>query len=840
MPDAFRPEHSIWREEQSMTRTIQKNINRGYSLGIAFGIIIVALMLVSYAAAAHPAGNESYHGKGAATNEVLVKFRASSTPGAISKAKIGENVDEAESIGSAGVMRFHSKNKNVTTLISDLSAQADVEYAEPDYIVHAALTPNDPYFGLGYLWGLNEISAPSAWSISTGSTANVVAVIDTGIDYTHPDLAANIWSAPTAYTVTIAGSKITCPAGSHGFNAITKTCDCMDDNSHGTHVSGTIGAVGNNGLGVVGVNWNTKIMGSKFLDASGSGYLSDAINAIDFVIQTKSQLGSSANVRVLSNSWGGGGYSQALMDEINKANAADMLFVAAAGNSASNNDNTPFYPASYSAPNVIAVAATDNNDLLASFSNYGPTTVHLGAPGVNILSTIRKGGYAYYSGTSMATPDVSGAALLILSKCTLDTAKLKTDILNNVDQIPSLNGKTVTGGRLDVNKAICACSAPATPTTTALSALPVSSTYGVSVTFTATVTPSAATGTVTFYDGGSVLGTRTLTGGQGTFTSSALSGGVHSITATYGGDSTFGGSTSSVLPYTVNPAGTSTVLKSTTANSTFGQLVTFTATVLPASATGTVTFSDSNVAFGTANLAGGSASLSSSTLAVGTHTITATYNGNSNYLTSTSSPGLPLTVSQASSTTALTSSVNPSTVGQLVTFTATVSPASATGTVTFSDSNVAFGTANLAGGSASLSSSTLAVGAHSITATYNGDSNVAGSASSSITQTVNSASASDFSLSASPSSQTVTRRSSATYTVSITRTSGFKGSVALSVSGLPSGASGTFSPNPATGTSSRLSIKTARTTPTGRYPLTITGTNGRLNHKTSVTLIVQS
>jgi subtilisin family serine protease len=670
-----------------MTRKIQKNVYRGRALGIAFGFMIIAFMLVSCAAAL-PAGTESYHGKEVAANEVLVKFHAA-TAEEIRNVQVREDVDEAEPVGSAGVMRFHSKSKNVDTLLSDLSGRADVEYAEPDYIVHAVLTPNDPSFG--NLWGLNKISSPLAWDISTGSTADVAAVIDTGIDYTHPDLAANVWSAQTAYTVTIAGRSITCPAGSHGFNAITNTCDPMDDNSHGTHVSGTIGAVGNNGAGVAGVNWNTRIIGAKFLNKQGSGYTSDAINAIDFVIQTKQLTG--ANVRVLSNSWSGGGYSQALLDEINKANTNDMLFVAAAGNDGKDNDITPSYPASYAAVNVVAVAATDSTDSLASWSNWGKTTVNLAAPGVNIYSTIRNGGYAYYSGTSMATPHVSGAALLILSECNLDTAQLKTNILSNVDPVPSLNGKTVTGGRLNVNKAIRACSAPAIPTTTTFSALPVSSTYGGTVTFTATVSPAIATGTVTFYDGGSALGSGTLSGGTAIFTTSALSGGVHSITATYGGDSTFGGSTSSAFPYTVNKAASTTSLTSSVNPSTFGQVVTFTATVSPV-ATGTVTFYDGGSALGSGTLSSGTASYSTSSLSAGSHPITATYGGDSNVAGSTSST-LTQTVNSATagdfslSASPASRSVNP---GSGTTYSVSITRSSGfTGPVTFGVSGLPAG-----------------------------------------------------------------------------------------------------------------------------------------------------
>jgi Subtilase family len=325
--------------------------------------------------------------------------------------------------------------------------------------VKAIAIPNDQYYS--QLWGMQKISAPAAWDISAGARSMVAAIIDTGVSYTHPDLASNIWSAPTAFTVTVGGSQISCPAGSHGLNAITTTCDPADDNGHGSHVAGTIGAAGNNGLGVVGLNWTASIMALKFLDSTGSGSVSDAINSIEFAIQVKSFFAATStpvNVRVLSNSWGGSGFSQALLDEINSAGADEMLFVAAAGNAAANDDVTKNYPASYAAANQISVAATDSNDALASFSSYGPTTVHLGAPGVSILSTYLAGNYATLSGTSMATPHVAGAALLLLSACpSLNTAALKNSLLTNVDTLPNLSGLTVSGGRLNVSRAIQAC-----------------------------------------------------------------------------------------------------------------------------------------------------------------------------------------------------------------------------------------------------------------------------------------------------------------------------------------------------------------------------------------------
>ena len=407
--------------------------------------------------------------------EVLVKFRSQPTQAELDVLHGQLDADQDQQVGTIGVHRFHSRSINENALLAFLRTHPAVAYAEPNYVLTATQVPNDPYFP--QLWAMQnanqpgaDIGAVSAWDVSTGASSVVVGVIDTGIDYTHQDLAANVWSAPTSFTVTVGGVKVTCAAGTHGFNALTMTCDPMDDNNHGTHVSGTIGAAGNNGVGVVGVNWTTSIIGAKFLNASGSGSTADAVNAIDFVIKTKQAFASSnaANVRVLSNSWGGTGFSQALLDEIKLANTNNILFVAAAGNNGTNNDTTPFYPASFNASNVIAVAATDYTDHMASFSNYGKS-VPLGAPGVSIVSTTIGNTYSSFSGTSMATPHVSGAAALVLSHCNLDTAGVKNTLLTSVDVLPSLVGYTSTGGRLNVNTAIHNCAAapivvPAAPT----------------------------------------------------------------------------------------------------------------------------------------------------------------------------------------------------------------------------------------------------------------------------------------------------------------------------------------------------------------------------------------
>jgi len=415
---------------------------------------------------------EQVNGHAAVAHEVLVKFRANPSANLAGIQSEHDIATTTPLVHGGTLYRLHSRSKDAATLAQELSLRSDVIYAEPNYIVNTSQVPDDPYFSL--LWGMRntgqpvggqagvpgaDISAVAAWDVSTGSRNNVIAVVDTGIDYTHPDLAANVWSAPASFTVTIEGVNITCPAGTHGFNAITETCDPMDDFDHGSHVSGTIGASGNNSLGVVGVNWVASIMASKFLDSTGQGTTSGAIDAIEFTIQAKLAFAatSGANVRVLSNSWGGGDFSQALLDEINRANANNMLFVAAAGNNGTDNGASPHYPASYNAPNLIAVAATDNEDQLASFSNYGSSTVHLGAPGVNVYSTIPGGSYEYMSGTSMATPHVSGTAMLVLSVCPLDTTDLKNTLIGTVDPISALATKTITGGRLNANAAIHSC-----------------------------------------------------------------------------------------------------------------------------------------------------------------------------------------------------------------------------------------------------------------------------------------------------------------------------------------------------------------------------------------------
>jgi hypothetical protein len=438
--------------------------------------------------------------------EVLLRFRDQQRAALDQEqSALDTDADEVEVVDRRGVRRLHSRRHGTRALLAMLRANPDVDLVEPNYVIRVGATPNDPYFNppFNYLWGLlnfgqningfvgvsgADIDATSAWDTQTGLRYHIVGVVDTGIDYNHPDLAANIWSAPVTFTVTVGGASITCPAGSHGYNAILNTCDPMDDHNHGTHVAGTIGAVGNNGLGVAGVNWATSMMGLKFLDSTGSGTLANAIKAIDFAVQLKAKFAPS--VRVLNNSWGGGGYSQLLKDAIDRANTADMLFVAAAGNNNSDNDSTPAYPASYASPNVIAVAATTSADQRASFSNWGATSVHLGAPGANVLSTIRNGQYAFFNGTSMATPHVAGAAALVLAECGWKTTSaVKTHLLETVDPIASMASITITGGRLNVNRAVRSCKVQSLTVT---SNLPPPQVAGTTITFTATATEGKA------------------------------------------------------------------------------------------------------------------------------------------------------------------------------------------------------------------------------------------------------------------------------------------------------------------------------------------------------------
>lgn len=419
----------------------------------------------------------------AVPGEYIVKFKnsvraAGTAPGLVTKfSHLGLRFKRSLSHSMPFFLFKHDATENgaiTTASISDrldaLRREPEVEYAEPNYIysinmgakqpavvdpkptppVGPTVFPNDARFSR--LWGMRnegqldiddqkgfanaDIHAANAWAISKGSRNVIVAIIDSGVDYTHPDLIHNMWSMPDQPDV-------------HGYNAITNSLDPMDDNDHGTHVAGTIGAEGGNGQGVTGVNWKVSLMAIKFLNAKGSGSLSDAIKGIDWAREH--------GAHVMNNSWGGGAYSRALEECIGRARDAGILFVVAAGNTQGGHDNDreASYPANYNLDNIIAVAATNNQDKLSSFSHYGAKTVHIAAPGENIFSTFPNRAYATISGTSMASPHVAGAAALLLAKEPKLTYKqLRTRLLNNVDIIPSLKTKVSSGGRLNVYKAL--------------------------------------------------------------------------------------------------------------------------------------------------------------------------------------------------------------------------------------------------------------------------------------------------------------------------------------------------------------------------------------------------
>jgi subtilisin family serine protease len=351
-----------------------------------------------------------------------------------------------------------------------LGSDPSVAYAEPNFVVHALRTPNDPSFG--QLWGLvntgqtvdgiagtpdADIDADAAWDVSTGSSSTVVGIVDTGVDFSHPDLAGTSWINPGENCTGCRTNGVDDDQNGfvddwQGWDFVNEDNNPFDDQGHGTHVAGTIAAVGSNGVGVAGINWTGRVAALKFLDWFGSGTTADAIRALDYATQN--------GIRITNNSWGGGEGSQALLDAIERAGAAGGLVVAAAGNDGVDADVTPMYPAAFPSPAILSVAATDSRDGLASFSNRGRTSVDLGAPGVSIYSTLPGGGYDWWSGTSMATPHVAGTAALVKAARPAATPMaIKALLMRTVDPKASL-AATATGGRLNAGAAVACSGAP--------------------------------------------------------------------------------------------------------------------------------------------------------------------------------------------------------------------------------------------------------------------------------------------------------------------------------------------------------------------------------------------
>ncbi len=407
--------------------------------------------------------------------EIIVKFKESTTPrvrqalvkrmGSMNQAPLAAASINATTATDTVVVRISGDVKNT---IDDLKANGDVEYAEPNWVYRTQVVSNDTQYTNGGLWGMYGASTPlrrntfgsnaaAAWNANkTGSSTVYVGIIDEGVMFNHADLAANFWLNPfdPADGVDNDGNGYVDDTRGWDFAGGNNTVYDGTSDDHGTHVAGTIGGVGGNGIGVAGVCWNVKMISAKFLGASG-GTTANAVKAIDYITDLKVRHG--LNIVATNNSWGGGGFSQALADAITRANNAGILFIAAAGNNGTNNDTTANYPSNYTMSNVIAVGALTSAGQRASYSNFGRTQVDLFAPGSGIISTVPGTGntsaYASYNGTSMATPHVTGAAALFKSiNPSATAAQIRSAILSQTTATSSVSTRCVTGGRLNVGR----------------------------------------------------------------------------------------------------------------------------------------------------------------------------------------------------------------------------------------------------------------------------------------------------------------------------------------------------------------------------------------------------
>jgi subtilisin family serine protease len=420
--------------------------------------------------------------------EVLVRFR-SGTPSATESLAIeSAGATTLETFTGVPGLRLLRLDPGVTVpdALASFARNPDVRYAQPNQIYRLdasgtsgrstpdVTTPNDPSFTLQWNWNNtgqiggtvdDDLDAPEAWDSSTGSRSVVVGVIDTGVDYTHPDLTANMWqnTAECSGTPGVDDDANGYIDDCYGIDTINGDSDPMDDFNHGTHVAGIIGAVGNNGVGVTGLNWRVTILPCKSHDQFGNGTSASVIECFQYMAREKRQFG--VNIVVTNSSWGGCpeacGFDQALHDAIAQQQRAGILAAIAAGNNFSDNDAVPVYPATYYLPNIISVAATTNTDSLASFSDWGFRTVGVGAPGQSVYSTLLGNHYGYLSGTSMASPHVAGlAALLAAQDPTRDWRAIRNLILAGGEVKGALVGKTLTGRRINANGSLNCSNTP--------------------------------------------------------------------------------------------------------------------------------------------------------------------------------------------------------------------------------------------------------------------------------------------------------------------------------------------------------------------------------------------
>jgi subtilisin family serine protease len=423
---------------------------------IVASFALLLLGLPAGAGAAEPGGPTAPGS--ASVTRVIVRFDADASSQERADMRAAADVKRDATLPVRGLELVDPEpGIRVAAAVADLERMDGVVYAEPDHVVRQTVVPNDPL--LSYEWDMSAIGAPEAWDVTTGSAQVTVGVVDTGIDATHPDLAPNLWTNPGES----GGGRETNGLDDdgngriddvHGWDFVDHDAQPQDGNGHGTHVSGTIAARGNDATGVAGLNWSSAIMPLRVLGDDGSGYVSDAITAYTYAARN--------GARVVNASLGGPSFSRAERDAI--AAAPNTLFVVAAGNDGADNDVTPEYPCDYDLANVVCVAASDHDDTLASFSNYGSANVDLAAPGVDIASTWPGGRYALLDGTSMATPHVTGAAALVLAHDgTLGVAGLRAALLSSVHPVAALAGRVATGGRLDVAAALSAPPAPPAP-----------------------------------------------------------------------------------------------------------------------------------------------------------------------------------------------------------------------------------------------------------------------------------------------------------------------------------------------------------------------------------------